>query len=93
MLVRLRTLDLIFSENKDQTRLTSDGKCCDCGRAVNIDITRTSGGFGLNGGVLYEPRPGKIIVKCTECYRHRPLLTSRSGQSAQISALTLHKFS
>jgi hypothetical protein len=29
-----------------------NGKCSDCGRETIIEITPTSGGFGLKGGAL-----------------------------------------
>ena len=93
MLVQLKTLNLIFSDKKDQKRLVSDGRCCDCGHPVNIGITRTSGGFGLDGGVLYEPRPGQIVSKCPDCYRRRPRLASRSSRAEPFATFALHKFS
>jgi hypothetical protein len=93
MLVRLKTLNLIFAEKKDQKRLASDGRCCDCGHPVSIGITRTSGGFGMDGGVLYEPRPGQIVSKCPDCYRRKPQLALRSSTAGHFTAFTLHKFS
>lgn len=42
--------------------------CSDCGCDVTIEIHKTSGGFGLQGGVLYDIDE-VIVAKCDECYR------------------------
>ena len=43
-------------------------KCSHCGRDVLIEITPTSGGFGLMGGALFKGSlPEKYFAKCSAC--------------------------
>lgn len=34
-----------------------------CGRKVEIEIVKTSGGFVLNGGMLHEPGSNELIAE------------------------------
>ncbi len=38
------------------------------GRETIIEITPTSGGFGLQGGALFKCSPDGYLAKCPECY-------------------------
>jgi hypothetical protein len=76
MLLRLDTLNKLFAGHSSTKPIRSRGICRDCGGEVEIAICRTTGGYGLQGGVLYEPEPKKFIAKCTECYQRGPELIS-----------------
>ncbi|MFO7555937.1 MAG: hypothetical protein R6X10_02210 [Desulfobacterales bacterium] len=47
-------------------------KCSDCGREAAIEVTRTSGGFGLRGGAIFKSSSGAYFAKCLECYTSNP---------------------
>jgi hypothetical protein len=41
--------------------------CSDCGCEFTLVIHKTSGGFGIQGGALYD-EDGIIVAKCVKCY-------------------------
>ena len=67
-LVGVDLLKKLFEQNNDPNRLNYQGQCHQCGSAVEIEITKTSGGFGLQGGALCETEPQKLFVLCLNCY-------------------------
>lgn len=70
-IIGIESLDRIFEQNKNPEQCTYRGKCECCGCFVKIEISKTSGGFGMLGGVLYEPEPQKYLVQCVDCYEKR----------------------
>jgi len=58
----------IFEANPEKSTITINGKCSDCGRKVIVEIKRTSGGYGLQGGILVKCSPEKYSITCLECY-------------------------
>jgi len=58
----------IFEANPEKSTITINGKCSDCGREVIVEITPTSGGYGLQGGILVKCSPEKYSITCDECY-------------------------
>ncbi|MEJ2657002.1 MAG: hypothetical protein P8012_07360 [Desulfobacterales bacterium] len=57
----------MFEANPDKSTIILREKCSDCGRETNIEIKATSGGFGLQGGVLFKSSTDKYIFKCPAC--------------------------
>jgi|GEM_PF-957161 len=88
MLLRLDTLNKLFAGHSSTSPIRSRGICRDCGGEVEIKICRTAGGFGLQGGVLYEPEPKKFIAKCKECYQKGPDLISGTKMKERYGSLT-----
>jgi hypothetical protein len=41
--------------------------CSDCGCEFTIEIHKTTDGFGIQGGALYD-EDGIIVAKCVGCY-------------------------
>jgi len=68
MFVAIETLDIIAEYNNKADHFNYGCKCHKCGCDVDIEITRTSGGYGLLGGVLYEPNPENLLAFCAVCY-------------------------
>jgi len=66
-LIELERLNKIFADGTKSKQF--DAKCSCCGCDVHIRITRTSGGFGFLGGVLYETDTDQYLAKCTHCYK------------------------
>ena len=66
--VTLASLNRIFEQNKNPAIFTHRGRCDICGCSVKIEITKTSGGYGLLGGMLYEPDTESYFALCVSCY-------------------------
>jgi hypothetical protein len=67
-LISADSLNQIFDQNKEPGTCTYRGKCGICGCLVQIEIDKTSGGYGLLGGILYETDPEGYIGICINCY-------------------------
>jgi hypothetical protein len=68
MIIGVESLDKMFARNDAASHCTYEGKCYSCGCDVEVEITKTSGGYGLQGGALYEPNPQNLLVLCKDCY-------------------------
>jgi len=62
----------IFKSNPENSTIVLKETCSDCRRKVVIEITSTSGGFGLQGGALYKNILGGYTAKCPDCYNVTP---------------------
>lgn len=58
----------IFEAFPKKSTINFKGKCCDCEKAVIIDIIPTLEGFGLLGGAFVESSTNKYVAKCPDCY-------------------------
>ena len=68
MIVKVESLDIMFEQSTSSKPLSFEGTCHNCGYDVVVELTKTSGGYGLLGGVLYEPDPDHIILVCDRCH-------------------------
>lgn len=68
MFVGIETLNRIAESNNNATHFSYGCKCHNCGCDFDIKITKTSGGYGLLGGVLYEPKLQNLLALCLDCY-------------------------
>ena len=66
--ITLASLNRFFEQNKNPATCTYRDRCNICGCLVKIEITKTSGGYGLLGGMLYEPDTENYISLCVGCY-------------------------
>jgi hypothetical protein len=64
----LNRLKKLFKDNPEKSEIVLKEKCSDCGCNTTIEVTPTSGGFGLMGGVLFESSTDKCTAKCLNCY-------------------------
>ena len=64
----LKKLENLFKANPDKSTIVLKEKCSGCGKETIIEITPTSGGFGLQGGALFNSSNGTYIAKCIACY-------------------------
>ena len=76
MLIRMNTLEKMFEQSPDKAHLTLTRRCQTCGRDITIEIHHLESGYGLLGGVIYEPDMDHLIAKCEACYKNRPNLVS-----------------
>jgi hypothetical protein len=67
----IEILKKIFEANGEKSTVVLNDKCSDCGCDVIIEITSTSGGFGLLGGSLVKCSPDEYFAKCPDCYKTR----------------------
>ena len=63
----IEILRKLFEANPEKSTIVLNGKCSDCGCETIIEITPTSGGFGLQGGALFKYSPEDYLVKCHDC--------------------------
>ena len=59
----------MFKANPEKSTIVLKDKCSNCGRETIIEITPTSGGFGLQEGALFKCSPDKYIAKCPKCIK------------------------
>ena len=62
----------LFEANPEKSTIVFKGKCSECGNDVIINITLTSGGFGLQGGALSKRSPDEYLINCFNCYKINP---------------------
>jgi len=63
----IEILKKMFEANPEKSKIVLMDKCSDCGRETVIEITPTSGGFGLQGGNLFKCSPEGYLAKCPAC--------------------------
>jgi hypothetical protein len=68
VLITVEMLNKIFKQNSSPKHFTYRGQCHHCGRDVEVEITKTSGGYGFQGGVLHASNPEDILVCCLDCH-------------------------
>jgi len=68
----IKILRKMFEANPERSTIKLKDKCSDCGCEIILEITATSGGFGLQGGVLFKSSTDKYIVKCPACIEGDP---------------------
>jgi hypothetical protein len=70
----IEILRKLFEANPEKSTIVLNGKCSDCGCETIIEITPTSGGFGLHGGALFKYSHDDYLVKCHDCYQVNPII-------------------
>lgn len=65
----IEVLRKIFEANPGKSTITISGKCSDCGHMVAVEIIPTSGGYGIQGGILAKYPLREYSITCTECYK------------------------
>ena len=71
MLIGLNRLKKIIDDTAEGETGIIHNKCIDCGFSSAVKIHKTSGGYGLLGGALYEVED-RVYVKCGDCYKKDP---------------------
>ena len=65
-----KRLGKLFKNNPEKSTIVLKEKCSDCGCGTIIEITPTSSGFGVQGGVLYMSSHDNFIIKCPTCMKN-----------------------
>ena len=68
----IEILRKMFEAKPEKSTIKLKDKCSDCGCETILEITPTSGGFGLQGGILFKSSTDKYIVKCPACIEANP---------------------
>jgi hypothetical protein len=68
LIVGIETLKKMAEQNNNANYFCHRCQCHNCGCDIEIKITKTSGGCGLQGGVLYQPNDGNLSALCVDCY-------------------------
>jgi hypothetical protein len=85
--VSLNTLLILFEQMEGEKSIIHMADCFKCGCKVKIRIDRTSGGFGLLGGILYESEQNKLYAKCLDCHQSlNPMPDTAPKDHSPISA-------
>jgi hypothetical protein len=77
MLIKAQTLNKMFRGNRGREHINCDGKCFGCGGIIKITVSRTSGGFGFQNGVLCETEAGQLLLECEHCLKSGKELNSQ----------------
>ena len=65
----IKILGKMFESNPEKSIIPLKDKCSECGREITVNITPTSGGFGLQGGALFKYLSDGYFMKCPDCYQ------------------------
>ena len=79
MIIAVESIESVFAQSPDANHCIYASKCHKCQRDTEIRITKTSGGYGFLGGILYEPYPHVYLILCSDCYEHFGHLTFKAG--------------
>ena len=71
----IEILRKMFEANPEKSTNVLNCKCSDCGCKTIIEITQTSGGFGLQGGALFKCSADGYLVKCPDCCQVKPRIS------------------
>jgi hypothetical protein len=71
-MVDIDTLKKILKDNPEKPTIRFKGNCSVCGVEVVIEAIPSSGGFGLQGGALFEYNPDVYVALCPNCYKTNP---------------------
>jgi hypothetical protein len=67
-----KILRKMFEANPEKSKIVLKDKCSYCGCETIIDITPSSGGFGLIGGILFKSKLGGYFANYLDCYKIQP---------------------
>jgi hypothetical protein len=65
----LEVLKKMFEAKPERSTIVLKEKCSACGCEVLVDITPTSGGYGLQGGALSKCSTDDYCAKCAACFK------------------------
>ena len=74
----IEVLTRMFEANSEKSTIILNDKCSECGRKTIIEITPTSGGYGLMGGALFMSSNDEYIAKCLNCYEKHLKIDDKS---------------
>lgn len=83
-MIKIESLNCMWNQFKIAHHFKYIGKCSNCGSDVQIEITKTSGGYGFLGGVFCESYSKAPIALCEDCYKKSRVKTADMELNAAI---------
>ena len=68
MIITVESLNTMFEGHNSASRCSYRGKCQNCGCDVEVEIIKTSCGYGLKGGILFGTDLENLLVQCCDCH-------------------------
>jgi Zn finger protein HypA/HybF involved in hydrogenase expression len=65
----IEILRKMFESSPEKSTIVIKDKCSDCRCETIIEVTPTSEGFGLQGGVLLKRSTDEYVARCPACYQ------------------------
>lgn len=65
----MEILQKMFIGSADKSKIVLNDICSECNSEIIIQITPTTGGFGLLGGALFKNSIGGYYAVCPVCYK------------------------
>ena len=62
----IKKLDQLYEKHNTSGSMVLNNVCCDCGESVCLEIHKTSGGYGINGGSV-SVTDDRLLVSCIYC--------------------------
>ena len=81
MIIKVESLNRIFERNYNPNSYWYEGKCHHCECDTKVEITKTTGGYGLQGGVLHESNTLNLPIICSECFNKNGHKNSKEKQT------------
>lgn len=67
-IVSLETLNNFFNGKLvGENLIYKNIQCFQCGDLANIEIQKTSAGYGFINGIISEPSNGQLLAQCSNC--------------------------
>ena len=66
-MLNVENLAELFKKHPGKTTLNIQGKCFACRRDLNVEISPTTGGFGIKGGMLLDKNRQDYVISCVDC--------------------------
>ena len=77
----IKIIKKMFEEDPGRSTIVLKVNCSDCGCDTIINVTPTSGGFGLQGGILFKCSPEEYSAKCPDCYKLNTKMDEKTVKS------------
>lgn len=68
-LALLEKISDIFIDDFNNNLMLISGECQICKKETILEIVKTSGGFGINGGIFQVANQDILNILCVDCYK------------------------
>jgi hypothetical protein len=65
----LEKISEIFIDDISNNLMLVSGKCQICKKETILEVVKTSGGFGINGGIFQVTDQKVLNIVCVDCYK------------------------
>ena len=66
-LALLAKIGEIFTDDFNNNSMLVKGKCQICEKDTILEVVKTSGGFGINGGIFQVTNQDQLNIFCVDC--------------------------